>query len=47
MGDDVTQTTFSRAHRREYRRKVALSLDVFETMLHEASFEPGLPMTGM
>jgi hypothetical protein len=47
MGDDVTQTTFSRAHRREYRRKVQLSLDVFETMLHEASFEVGTPMTGM
>jgi hypothetical protein len=47
MGDQVTQTTFSRAHRREYRRKVQLSLDVFETMLHEASFEVGTPMTGM
>jgi hypothetical protein len=47
VGDDVTQTTFSRAHRREYRRKVQLSLDVFETMLHESSFEVGTSMTGM
>ena len=47
MGDDVTRTDFTRAHRQEYRRKVALSLDVFETMLSQASFEFDKPMTGM
>lgn len=47
MGDDVTRTAFTRAHRQEYRRKVALSLDVFETMLSQSSFEFDKPMTGM
>ena len=47
MGDDVTRTEFTRAHRQEYRRKVALSLDVFETMLAQSSFEFDRPMTGM
>lgn len=47
MGDDVGQTAFTRAHRQEYRRKVALSLDVFETMLSQSSFEFDKPMTGM
>ncbi|BBY26376.1 glutamate--cysteine ligase [Mycolicibacterium sediminis] len=47
MGEEVTQTEFSRAHRQEYRRKVALSLDVFETMLAQSSFDFERPMTGM
>ena len=47
MGDEVRQTEFSRAHRQEYRRKVALSLDVFETMLHQSSFDFDRPLTGM
>src|SRR5690349_242793 len=47
MGDEITQTAFTRAHRQEYRRKVALSLDVFETMLSQSSFEFDKPMTGM
>ena len=47
MGEDVKQTEYSREHRLQYRRKVALSLDVFETMLHQASFEFDRPMTGM
>ncbi|SCX34584.1 glutamate--cysteine ligase [Mycolicibacterium fluoranthenivorans] len=47
MGDDVTQTDFSRAERREYRRKVQLCLDVFETMLSQSSFEFDRPLTGM
>ena len=47
MGDDVTQTEFSREHRLLYRRKVQLSLDVFETMLAQASFEFDRPLTGM
>ncbi len=47
MGDEVTQTEFSRAHRQEYRRKVQLCLDVFETMLAQSSFDFDRPMTGM
>ncbi|MFY9921889.1 MAG: glutamate--cysteine ligase [Mycobacterium sp.] len=47
MGEEVKQTEFSRAHRREYRRKVQLCLDVFETMLTRSSFEFDRPLTGM
>ncbi|MGY4647847.1 glutamate--cysteine ligase [Mycobacterium sp. URHB0021] len=47
MGEEVKQTDFSRAHRREYRRKVQLCLDVFETMLAQSSFEFERPLTGM
>ena len=47
VGEEVKQTDFSRAHRREYRRKVQLCLDVFETMLAQSSFEFERPMTGM
>ena len=47
VGEEVKQTDFSRAHRREYRRKVQLCLDVFETMLTQSSFEFERPLTGM
>jgi gamma-glutamyl:cysteine ligase YbdK (ATP-grasp superfamily) len=47
VGEEVNQTGFSRAHRREYRRKVQLCLDVFETMLAQSSFEFDRPLTGM
>ena len=47
MGDEVRQTSYSRAHRQQYRRKVQQCLDVFETMLAQASFEFDRPMTGM
>ncbi|MCV7058081.1 glutamate--cysteine ligase [Mycolicibacterium gilvum] len=51
MGQEISatlkQTEFSRAHRREYRRKVQLCLDVFETMLAQASFDFEKPLTGM
>lgn len=47
MGDEVRQTEYSREHRLLYRRKVQLSLDVFETMLANASFECERPLTGM
>ncbi len=47
MGEEVKQTDYSRAHRREYRRKVQLCLDVFETMLAQSSFEFERPLTGM
>jgi hypothetical protein len=47
MGEEVTQTEFSGAHRQEYRRKVQLCLDVFENMLNQASFEFDRPLTGM
>jgi gamma-glutamyl:cysteine ligase YbdK (ATP-grasp superfamily) len=47
VGDEVKQTEYTRAHRREYRRKVQLCLDVFETMLAQSSFEFERPLTGM
>ncbi len=47
MGDEVNQSRYGRAHRQEYRRKVQLCLDVFETMLAQSSFEFERPLTGM
>ncbi|HPZ95265.1 MAG TPA: glutamate--cysteine ligase [Mycobacterium sp.] len=47
MGDEVTHASYSRKHRQEYRQKVQLCLDVFETMLSESSFEFDRPLTGM
>ena len=47
MGDEVQHTSYSRAQRQQYRKKVQLCLDVFETMLAESSFEFDRPMTGM
>jgi gamma-glutamyl:cysteine ligase YbdK (ATP-grasp superfamily) len=47
VGEEVKQTNFSRAQRREYRRKVQLCLDVFETMLAQSSFDFDRPLTGM
>ncbi|MGH3641807.1 MAG: glutamate--cysteine ligase, partial [Mycobacterium sp.] len=47
MGDEVTRTEYSREHRLLYRRKVQLSLDVFETMLAQSSFDFDRPLTGM
>src|SRR4051812_23402184 len=47
MGEEVTQTEYNRAHRRDYRRKVQQSLDVFETMLASSSFDVDPSMTGM
>lgn len=47
MGEEVKRTTYNRAHRREYRRKVRLCLDVFETMLAQSRFECDRPLTGM
>jgi hypothetical protein len=47
VGEEVKQADFSRAHRREYRRKVQQCLDVFETMLNQSSFEFERPLTGM
>ena len=35
VGEEVKDTEYSRAHRREYRRKVQQCLDVFETMLKD------------
>ncbi|BBZ63982.1 hypothetical protein MMON_52830 [Mycolicibacterium monacense] len=43
----MKRTDFSHAQRREYRRKVQLCLDVFETMLAQSSFEFERPLTGM
>jgi hypothetical protein len=47
VGEEVKRTTYDRAHRREYRRKVQLSLNVFETMLAQSRFESDRPLTGM
>ncbi len=47
MGEEVTQNSYSRAHRQQYRQKVLQCLDVFERMLAESSFECDHPMTGI
>ncbi len=47
MGEEVKRTTYDRAHRQEYRRKVRLSLDVLETMLEQSRFDSDRPLTGM
>lgn len=47
VGEEVKRTTYDRAHRREYRRKVRVCLDVFETMLSRTSFDSEHPLTGM
>lgn len=47
MGEEVRRTTYNRAHRREYRRKVQLCLDVFETMLAQSRFDSDSELTGM
>jgi len=47
VGEEVKRTTYNRAQRREYRRKVQLCLDVFETMLAHSRFEADRPLTGM
>ena len=47
MGEEVKHASYNRAHRQEYRRKVQLCLDVFETMLAQSSFDFDRPLTGM
>ncbi|HET9890454.1 MAG TPA: glutamate--cysteine ligase [Mycobacterium sp.] len=47
MGEEVKRTTYDSAQRREYRRKVQLCLDAFETMLAQSRFESEQPLTGM
>lgn len=47
MGDEINRTTYSRSQRRQYRHKIQQCLDVFETMLAQASFECEPPLTGM
>ncbi len=47
MGEEIKRIVYSRAHRQQYRRKVALCLDVFETMLAQSSFSFERPLTGM
>lgn len=47
MGEEVKRTTYDSAQRREYRHKVQLCLNVFETMLAQSSFESDQPLTGM
>lgn len=43
----MNRTTYDGTHRQEYRRKVRLCLDVFETMLEQSRFDAGRPLTGM
>ncbi len=47
MGEEIKRTTYGREHRRAYRRKVQLCLDVFETMLARTPFDFEHPLTGM
>jgi gamma-glutamyl:cysteine ligase YbdK (ATP-grasp superfamily) len=47
VGEEVKAAAFTSAQRRDYRRKVQLSLDVFETMLAQSSFDFERPLTGM
>jgi gamma-glutamyl:cysteine ligase YbdK (ATP-grasp superfamily) len=47
VGKEVKRTTYNRAHRQEYCRKVQLCLNVFESMLAQSSFEFDHPLTGM
>jgi hypothetical protein len=47
VGEEVRGTPLSGAQRRDYRRKVQLSLEVFETMLAQSSFDFERPLTGM
>jgi hypothetical protein len=47
VGKDVKRTSYQRVDRQQYRRKVQLCLDVFETMLAQSSFEFDHPLTGM
>jgi gamma-glutamyl:cysteine ligase YbdK (ATP-grasp superfamily) len=47
VGKEVKGITYSGEQRRDFRRKVQLSLDVFETMLTESSFDFERSLTGM
>jgi hypothetical protein len=47
VGEEVKRTTYDRAHREEYRRKVRLCLGVLETMLAHSRFDSDRPLTGM
>jgi gamma-glutamyl:cysteine ligase YbdK (ATP-grasp superfamily) len=47
VGEEVKRTKYDRSQRREYRRKVRLCLDVFETMLAQSQFDCDRPLTGM
>jgi hypothetical protein len=47
VGEEIKRTTYDHGHRREYRRKVQLCLDVFETMLAQSRFDSDRPLTGM
>src|SRR5829696_1849352 len=47
MGDEVTDTTFSRETRQRYRDKVKQCLDVFARMLAESRFDPDRRSIGL
>jgi hypothetical protein len=47
VGEQVLATTFTRADRQQYRRKVRVCLDVFARMLAEARFHPERRSVGL
>jgi gamma-glutamyl:cysteine ligase YbdK (ATP-grasp superfamily) len=47
MGEDVTETEFTRQDRQRYRAKVRRCLDVFARMLSESHFDFEHPLTGL
>jgi hypothetical protein len=47
VGEEVKRTTYDHVHRRDYRRKVQLCLDVLETMLTQSRFDSDHQLTGM
>ncbi|KAA8946820.1 MAG: glutamate--cysteine ligase, partial [Mycobacterium sp.] len=47
MGTEVNRSTSGHDRRQEYRRKVQLCLNVFETMLAQSRFEFDRPLAGM
>jgi hypothetical protein len=47
MGDEVSESRFSREQRQRYREKVQLCLDVFERMLGTTTFDAERPLVGL
>ena len=47
VGDELSQSHFTREQRQQYREKVQLCLDVFERMLGAATFESERPLIGL
>ncbi len=47
VGDEVSETVYTREQRLRYREKVRLCLDVFERMLGSSTFDAEKPLTGL